>query len=346
VRSPGFEPGSSTWQADVLNQTRLRPPETSTNDREIMEEVLKGNPNSRQRIHDLTIKLKNNGLDLDTVKCYGYKLSQLDRETDLNDPQKVKEKISELKNKKTGKPLSNASKSKFVHAYQHYIDKYGLEWERPKYKVPENTPLIPKKDEVQAIIDNSSENYVCIFTIESEIGCCPEELHLVTRDKINEENGEISITGVKGHGSKNYRLKKRTAELLRLYLARNPKEQPFPKAHTQSQMFLKYKKKAAKKLNRPELMKIELRNLRNYSGERFYKSLPVRDPIAVMQHFRHKKLETTMHYLRAMLIEYEEDDNWISLITKSTEEECKAIEKGYQLVRAINETTAIYRKRK
>jgi hypothetical protein len=25
VRSPGFEPGSSTWQADVLNQARLRP---------------------------------------------------------------------------------------------------------------------------------------------------------------------------------------------------------------------------------------------------------------------------------------------------------------------------------
>ena len=25
VRPPGFEPGSSTWQADVLNQARLRP---------------------------------------------------------------------------------------------------------------------------------------------------------------------------------------------------------------------------------------------------------------------------------------------------------------------------------
>ncbi len=25
VRPPGFEPGSSTWQADVLDQTRLRP---------------------------------------------------------------------------------------------------------------------------------------------------------------------------------------------------------------------------------------------------------------------------------------------------------------------------------
>ena len=27
VRSPRFEPGSSAWQADVLDQTRLRPPE-------------------------------------------------------------------------------------------------------------------------------------------------------------------------------------------------------------------------------------------------------------------------------------------------------------------------------
>ena len=26
VRSPRFEPGSSAWQADVLDQTRLRPP--------------------------------------------------------------------------------------------------------------------------------------------------------------------------------------------------------------------------------------------------------------------------------------------------------------------------------
>ncbi len=29
VRSPGFEPGSSTWQADVLDQTRLRPQDSN-----------------------------------------------------------------------------------------------------------------------------------------------------------------------------------------------------------------------------------------------------------------------------------------------------------------------------
>jgi ribulose bisphosphate carboxylase small subunit len=111
-------------------------------------------------------------------------------------------------------------------------------------------------------------------------------------------------------------------------------------------MWYQFREKASKKLCKPQLLNIALRNLRNYSGERFYKSLPIRDPIALMQHFRHKKLERTMHYVRAIIIDYEEDEEWISLITNSPEEECKAIEKGYQLVRAINETKAIYRKRK
>lgn len=345
VRSPRFEPGSSAWQADVLDQARLRPHRTSTL---TVLQILKHNPeqNNNQKIHDLLMKLKSSGLDEDTVTCIGYKLSQIQQATDINDPLKVSFYISELKNKKTDKPLSNASKNKFVNAYNHYTQEYNIAWKKPYYKVAENTPIIPTPQDVQAIIDNSSQNYVVVFTIEAEIGCSPEELHIVTKDKINLEKGEISITGVKGHGSKIYKLKPRTLELLKLYLARNSKEHPFPRAHAQSQAFLEFKIKASKKLAKPELMTIQLRNLRNYSGERFYKSLPIRDPFAVMQHFRHKKMETTMHYLRAMIIEYEEDDQWISLITKSSDEECKAIEKGYQLVRAINEANAIYRKRK
>jgi hypothetical protein len=34
------------------------------------------------------------------------------------------------------------------------------------------------------------------------------------------------------------------------------------------------------------------------------------------------------------------------MVTHSIEEETKAIDAGFQLVRAINETTAIYKKRK
>ena len=303
-------------------------------------------PNIEERIVNTLLYMKADAKKECTIKCIGYKLSRMQKETDLNNPQTIQLYVANLTHPKTKKPMESASKNKFLTAYDHYCKANGIQWKKPYYKVAEKIPIIPTPRQVQAIIDNSSENYVTIFTIESEIGCSPEELYQVTQDRINREKGEISIIGVKGHGSKDYKLKQPTKDLLLKYLATHTDEHPFPKAHAQSVKWSEFRERASKKLNDKELLKIDLRNLRNYSGERLYKSLPIRDPIAVMQHLRHKKLETTMHYIRAMIIDYEEDETWISLVTHSTEEECKAVEKGYTLVRAIDQATAIYRKRK
>jgi hypothetical protein len=326
-----------TWMA------RLRPQEIVSLENQILKAT---EPNVEERIVKTLITLRGNGKKETTVKCIGYALSRMKKETNLNNSENVRLYIANLTDPKTKKSVCDATRNKYVTAYDHYCKINGIQWTKPYYKIPENTPLIPTSKDVQSIIDNSSENYVTIFTIESEIGCSPEELYQVTQRDINRDSGEISIKGVKGHGSANYRLKQTTKELLMRYLTKHTEEHPFPHAHTQSQMWQKFRAKASQKLNRPDLLKIELRNLRNYSGERYYKSLPVRDPILVMRHLRHKKLETTMHYIRAIVLDYEEDQEWISLITRSTEEECKAVEKGYMLVRAIDPTTAIYRKRK
>jgi len=248
------------------------------------------------------IKLKGDGnLKDETIKRIGVRLTKMSQHTDLNNPESVRLYIAEMK-------ADNSTKNKYTSTYNHYTKANGLKWEKPYYKTVEKTPLIPTTQDVQAIIDNSSEDYVTIFTIESEIGCSPEELYQVTQKDINTEKGDISITGVKGHASKNYHLKPQTKELLVRYLAKHQKEHPFPKAHTQSQMWYQFRQKASEKLHKPQLLKIDLRNLRNYSGERFYKNLPIRDPILLMQHFRHKKLETTMHYVRAIILDYEEDE--------------------------------------
>ncbi len=261
-----------------------------------------------QKIAYTLIKLKSSsGMTDETIRHIGNTLTQLAQKTNLNDPITTGIFIRDIKHPKTQQPMNNATKNKYANAYKKYCIENGIQWNKPYYKVPENTPLIPTPKQIQAIIDNASENYVTVLTIESEIGCSPKELHQVTQDKINKEKGEISITGVKGHGSKNYKLKQPTKDLLLRYLATHPEEHPFPKPHSQTVMFSKFRERASRKLNDPELLKIDLRNLRNYSGERFYKSLPIRDPIAVMQHLRHKKLETTMHYIRAIVLDYEED---------------------------------------
>jgi hypothetical protein len=167
-------------------------------------------PNAEECIINTLITLKGNGTKENTVKCLGYKLSRFKKETDLNNPETVRNYIANLKDNKTGKALDNATKNKYVTAYDHFCKVNGLTWKKPYYKVAENTPLIPTPQNVQAIIDNASENYVTIFTIEAETGCSPEELYNITQDKINKDKGEISITGVKGHASANYKLKPQT----------------------------------------------------------------------------------------------------------------------------------------
>ena len=345
VRSPGFGPGFLPWQGNVLDQivptaTRLLP------------NCLDYDRTNEQLIIKTLITLKTSGIPPNnrpfaesTIETVDKNLKQLSKNTDLNNPEQVKTYIANAKTK-TGQPTANASKDKLVQAYDCLIKAHGLTWTKPHYKPETKTPIIPTKDAVTKITASCTRRYKTIFTLLAETGASPAELHGLTRKDINMEKGEISITGHKGHDSGNYRLKPHIAEMLRDYLTTHTENQPFPNPKSMTHTWIRARDRAADQLKQPEIKNIQLRNLRNYSGATFYNSMPVRDPIAVMRHLRHKKLETTMHYIRAIVLDYGEDDQWTTLITRTNEEECKAIEKGYQLVRAINETTALYKKRK
>jgi len=345
VRSPGFEPGSSAWQADVLDQARLRPHEDSLL-LHALKPVLKPiSTKTEETIINTLIALRNNGLNEQTIKGISYKLRQIAQNCNLNNPEEVKGYIATAKNQKTKKPLEDATRNKFIFAYDKYCQVNGTQWKKPFYKTEPKTPLIPTPQNIDLIIGNASKKYAPIFTILAEIGCSPIELSNVTQQDIDAEQGIIRIRGTKGHASGTYKLKPRTAEMLRTYLYKHPQEHPFPKPHAQSQIWVDTRRRASQKLCKPELEKIQLRNLRNYSGATLYKTLPVRDPIAVMRHLRHKKLETTMHYIRAIVLDYEDDEQWISRTSTTIEEDAKLIEAGFQYV-TERDGTKLYRKRK
>jgi integrase len=189
-------------------------------------------PHTDALIANTLIKCANDAITPITVKAIEYSLRQLSRKADLTQPEEVKNAIATSMNTKTHQPTAPETKNRLLFAYDKFCRYNEIKWEKPYYKSEEKTPLIPTPQNVQAIIDNSSEDYVCIFTIESEIGCSPEELYKTTQKDIDREKGEMSIIGVKGHVSKNYKLKSQTKELLNRYLARHQNEHPFPKAHT------------------------------------------------------------------------------------------------------------------
>jgi integrase len=249
--------------------------------------------------------LTNDGQKPNTVRHTKYKLLELAAKIDLFNPEAVKNYIATAISEKTKQPFSDETKNKFAYAADKFYEKQGIPWKKPFYKVEEKTPLIPTTENVELIVNNASQKYATIFTILAETGAEGKELERTSRDDIDAEQGIISIRGCKGHASGSYKLKTKTTEMLRIYLYKNPQKYPFPKSEVMGQVWRDTRERTATKLCKPELNKIPLKNLRNYSGAKLY--YKTQDPIAVMRHLRHKKLETTMHYIRGITLGGEEE---------------------------------------
>ncbi|MCJ7633236.1 tyrosine-type recombinase/integrase [Candidatus Bathyarchaeota archaeon] len=341
-----MNPGSPTPQAGILNQSSP----FSTN-----LPALNGNgklyddptttPKYENLIINTLINAKNSGKAEGTLRAWSYSLRQIRQLADLTNPEEVKTAIANAK-RQDGKPLANISKEKYVLAYSWFCETNNIKgWTKPRFKWVQNAPIIPTKARVEKIIAAVNNGRAIIFTLMAEIGVEGEELHRTHRNKIDLEQREISITGTKGHLSKSYKLKPQTTEMLREYLTKHPEEYPFPNPKCMSQSWRHYRNKVADSLKDPEIKKIPMKNLRNYSGAQLYLSMPIRDTIAIMRHFRHRKIETTMHYIQAIVLDEEEDIEYTSKAVQTKEEIMKLVDAGYQYVQTVGEWH-IYRKRK
>ena len=296
VGSLGFEPRLPTPQAGILDQARLRPHEDT---------LRKPTLTTQEAIINTISKCTSAGLSENTIKSISYTLKQLGKETDLLKPEQVKAHIAAMKTADKKQPLNNATKQKHANNYDYFIQINGLKWVRPKYKIQEIVPLIPTTDNINKIIAASSPKFAAIFTILRETGLEAAELASMTRSQIDAEKGEMRARGCKGHNSRTFRLKPSTAELLRIYMYKYKANKPFPLPKIMGEMWRRFRNRTAKKLNQPDLTKVQMRNLRNYSAAQLYDKIP--DPILMMRHLGHKKLETTMHYLRGMQLSGEEE---------------------------------------
>jgi integrase len=321
-----LNPGFPASQASVMIQTRPRAPR----DTGFQRELKPISPDIAATIEYTITQMHNDGLSAKTTKAVRHKLRQLAREVNLRDPEAVKTFISNAKNEITKQPLLPATKNRFAYSYQKYCEKQVIKWTRPWYKDEAPSPLIPTPENVNAIIASATKRFTPIFTLLAEIASSPQELSNVTQKDINKEKGEISIRGCKGHASASYKLKPNTAEMLRVYLNKNPQEHPFPTSDIMSDVWRQTRRRAIAKLCKPELANIPLKNLRNYSGAQLYLNSPVRDPIAVMRHLRHKKLETTMHYLRHIVLDA--DPTYTCRTAQTPDESAKLIEEGFEYV--------------
>jgi integrase len=264
--------------------------------------VLATKPKSRteQAINETIKYIQSRGNLQDTrhVVDARAKLRRIARETNIFDPLVVKEFIKNLK-RRDGKSASNGTRNNHEYLYSNFCSANQLPYDRTFWKYQSPIPLIPTTEQVHMIINSTSEHFFTPFSIMAETAVEPKELHRTTRKMIDLENGVISIIGGKGHANGTYKLSEKLAENLRLYLAKYQDEHPFPPARSLGNQWRYFRNKVAKNTNRKDLKNIQMKNLRNYAGAIFYITKG-KDPIQTMFFMRHKKLETTMAYLRGL----------------------------------------------
>ena len=284
-------------------------------------------------IHNLKLK----GLQKETLIAMKRRLYTLSKQCDINNPYEVLELIANAKWK-------NSTKNLIARYYDHYAKSIGKNWSKPKYAQEERFPYIPTEQEIDQLIAVSPTKYATALLTLKETGIRTDELMKLQWTDINTERKTINITPSK---RSNPRILPISDKLIAL-LNKMPRTQQ--KIFTMSKHSIQYsyyriRKRISTKLSNPNLMKITLHTFRHWKATMEYHK--TKDVIHVKQILGHKTINCTMLYINIeQALFLQETDEWTTIVTHDINEEIKAINAGFQLVRTINETTAIYKKRK
>ena len=145
-----------------------------------MQSPIVPSPEVKGRILKTLVKLKNSGLQDQTVKIVGFYLRHLSVNSDLSMPESVREFIA-------NKQVNNGFKGNLVKAYNYYTLVNNMVWERPKYRWEQNKPRIPSEETLNKIILSCGWKYTVVFTLLKETGAMPIELSRVTMRDIDSQ---------------------------------------------------------------------------------------------------------------------------------------------------------------
>jgi integrase/recombinase XerD len=303
------------------------PPETG-------ESSEKTPPNS---IIQYVWELKKNGRAEPTQRTNLICLTQISKQCDINNPEKVKETLSDLK-------WANSTKNNFIGIYNGYLRFIGKTWTKPKYTEKTGLPFIPTEEELNILIASGDHKTATLLQILKETGARVGELEFLEWKHIDTQRKTIYITAEKGSNDRILPISIQLIEMLNTMSHINNKVFQTTKKG-QRNTFDKLKKRVAKKINNPRLNEIHFHTFRHWKATMEYHK--IRDIMHVKELLGHKDIESTAVYIHIeKTLWIQTTDEYTSIVTHNIDEETNAINSGFELVRAINETTAIYRKRK
>ncbi len=264
------------------------------------------------------------------------RLKLIAKAVNLDNPEKVTEYLANKKGKKS-------YIESLAIAYSRYANYNHIAWERPKIKRSSQLPYVPTAEEITTLISDAGKKYSLILNILKDTGMRPIEIERTKLKWLDLNRGTINVETAKHGNGRNLKLRAHTLAMLKEYLGKhdfNLNDNIFPKVRTMRSAYTKLRRRTAKKLKKPQLLKISLYSFRHYFATMLYHK--TKDILHVKQQLGHKRLENTLIYTH--LINFEEDE-FHARTAKTIEEACKLVESGFEYVTEM-EGVKLFRKPK
>jgi integrase len=289
-------------------------------------------------ILNFAVKLYKLGRTKETIQSQIQVLKQLSKQADITKPEQVQMVIASLEWKKS-------TKNKAVQIYDRFLKFLGITWEKPKYTESKEIPFIPTEEEIDTLITSMRKSKLPVFIqFLKETGARLGEGANAKWENLDITRKTIYIEAEKGSNSRILPISNKLIDMLN----RLPKDKETifgASKETLRRVFGVSRNRIAERVKNPRLRKMHLHTFRHWKATMEYHK--TKDIIHVKQILGHKSIESTMIYINIEgALWLSNTDEWTTIVTHNLEEETKAINSGFELVRATNETTAIYKKRK
>jgi integrase/recombinase XerD len=280
--------------------------------------------------------LRKQGRREETIKTYVNKLKHMMKYADLRDPESVKEFIAKAE-------ILELSKKTYVVAYSIFLKFIGGRWEAPRYRAAERLPFIPTEEELDQLIAGAGRRMAAILQFLKETGARIGEVLNVKWTDIDFERQIVSITPEKGGKPRMLPISDKLIGMLNGIPRKN--ERVFLKnIFSVEIIFNRLRRRMAKKLNNPRLLKITLHTFRHWKATMEYHK--TKDIIHVKEVLGHKSIESTMVYINIEKSLFHcKSDEFYCKTASTVEEAAKLIEAGFEYVTTFN-GIILFRKRK
>lgn len=222
----------------------------------------------------------------------------------------------------------------------------GGKWEAPLYQTVRKLPFIPKETEIDQLITGCSQRMATFLQMLKETGARCGEIWMLNWADIDFESKVVNITPEKNSNPRVVHLSNKLIEMLqklpKAYGARVFSRPSMPVDH-HAGTFQHQRKRIARKIGNPRIMKIHFHTLRYWKGTMLYHK--TKDVYYVMQALGHKNIKNTLLYVQLEEALFQGEQDYISKVARTEKEICSLIEAGFEYVTEF-EGAKIFKKRK